>query len=191
MRSEGLAGLWRGNGLSIIRAMLSKGILFSSQDAFASKLSQTRTEPEPEPSPSPSPSHDANASPIRALTLALSLSPTLTHTLTTTLARQARLRYVGWRRCGALGGRADLPARLAAHSASGDGGRRDVGESAGARGSAHRRPARALPRRARHHRRLRLGLTTLALALALPLPLTLTLTLTLTLPLPLTLTGTR
>ena len=49
MRSEGLAGLWRGNGLSIIRAMLSKGILFSSQDAFASKLSQTRTEPEPEP----------------------------------------------------------------------------------------------------------------------------------------------
>ena len=43
MRSEGLAGLWRGNGLSIIRAMLSKGILFSSQDAFASKLSQTRT----------------------------------------------------------------------------------------------------------------------------------------------------
>ena len=44
MRSEGLAGLWRGNGLSIIRAMLSKGILFSSQDAFASKLSQTRTQ---------------------------------------------------------------------------------------------------------------------------------------------------
>lgn len=44
MRSEGLVGLWRGNGLSIIRAMLSKGILFSSQDAFAgNKLSQTRT----------------------------------------------------------------------------------------------------------------------------------------------------
>lgn len=44
MRSEGLVGLWRGNGLSIARAMLSKGILFSSQDAFASKLRQTRTQ---------------------------------------------------------------------------------------------------------------------------------------------------
>ncbi len=38
MKSEGVVGLWRGNGLSIIRAMLSKGILFSSQDVLAGKL---------------------------------------------------------------------------------------------------------------------------------------------------------
>lgn len=120
MRSEGVLGLWRGNGLSIIRAMLSKGILFSSQDVLAGKLS-------PDTSLSPSPSPGPNASPIHAQTPALTFAPTLTLILTFTLTRQARLRHVGWRRCGATGGWADLPTRPAAYSASGDCGRRDVG----------------------------------------------------------------
>ena len=161
-KQVGVVGIQRGDAQrGIGRALEGQRALHYPRHAlqghpvlFSGRL---RQQAQPDTNLSPSPSHDANASPIRALTLALSLTPTLPRTLTTTLARQARLRYVGWRRCGALGGRADLPARPTAHSASGDGGRRDVGESAGARGSAHRRPARALPRRARHHRRFGLG----------------------------------
>lgn len=38
VRSEGVLGLWRGNGLSIARAMLSKGTLFATQDVLATRL---------------------------------------------------------------------------------------------------------------------------------------------------------
>ena len=88
MHSEGVLGLWRGNGLSIVRAMLSKGILFSSQDVRAGKRSPTRARararaptrtpalstpnpnpdlrPYPYPNPSPHP-HQASSAPTRWL----------------------------------------------------------------------------------------------------------------------------
>lgn len=38
LRSDGALGLWRGNGLAVTRATMTKGILLSSQDALSSKL---------------------------------------------------------------------------------------------------------------------------------------------------------
>lgn len=38
LRKEGTSGLWRGNGLAVVRAMLSKGILFATQDSAKSSL---------------------------------------------------------------------------------------------------------------------------------------------------------
>ena len=64
MRSEGVLGLWRGNGLSIVRAMLSKGILFSSQDVLAGTLSlDINLSPEPEPEPELEPGPDPEPEP--------------------------------------------------------------------------------------------------------------------------------
>ena len=37
LRSEGAIGLWRGNGLAVVRATLSKGTLFATQDIIATR----------------------------------------------------------------------------------------------------------------------------------------------------------
>jgi solute carrier family 25 phosphate transporter 23/24/25/41 len=38
LQTEGAAGLWRGNGLAVARAMVQKGMLFSTQDQFSKAL---------------------------------------------------------------------------------------------------------------------------------------------------------
>ena len=38
LKHEGARGLWRGNGLAITRAMLQKGLLFSTQDRLSTLL---------------------------------------------------------------------------------------------------------------------------------------------------------
>ena len=38
MQTEGTLGLWRGNGLAVVRAVLTKGCLFSVQDRLAEEL---------------------------------------------------------------------------------------------------------------------------------------------------------